>query len=84
MIAIDRYIATNHPIKYRLNKDNIKIAFSYCVISWLISNGISLGPLIFYNNESKVSFKQIDGTSDYTCVLFHKASFVATSSIGSF
>lgn len=84
MIAIDRYIATNHPIKYRLNKDNIKVAFSYCVIPWLISIGISLGPLMFYNNEFNVSFKQINGTDDYTCVLFHKASFVVVSSIGSF
>ena len=84
MIALDRYIATNHPIKYRLQKKNIKIGLAYCSISWLISILISLGPLAFYNTEFEDSFKSLNGTNDYICVLFHKPSFVVLSSIGSF
>ena len=88
MIALDRYIATNHPIKYRAHKNNPKIAIAYISTAWLISVFISLWPLIFEKSDSnrfkESGLKKIEGTHDYTCVLFHKPLFVVLSSIGSF
>ncbi len=97
MISIDRYIATNHPIKYRIHKNNPKIGIAYISTAWLISFLISLGPLFFYNietndtfNKTKVSkrssLKLINNTNSslHTCVLFHETSFVVLSSLGSF
>lgn len=97
MISIDRYIATNHPIKYRIHKNNPKIGIAYISTAWLISFLISLGPLFFYNietndtfNKTKVSkrssLKQINNTNSslHTCELFHETSFVVLSSLGSF
>ena len=96
MIAIDRYIATIHPIKYRQLKKNPKIAIIYISTSWFISLLISLGPLFIYdidltysNNSTEKpkrqsSLKQIEGTNDYVCFLFNKLSYVILSSIGSF
>ncbi len=86
MIAIDRYIATIHPIKYRQLKTNPKIAIIYISTSWFISLLISLGPLFLYdidltysNNSTEKakrqsSLKQIEGTNDYVCFLFNKLS----------
>lgn len=93
MIAIDRYIATIHPIKYRQLKTNPKIAIIYISTSWFISLLISLGPLFIYDLNSKnnaekpkkqSSLKQIEGTKDHVCFLFNELSFVILSSIGSF
>jgi hypothetical protein len=88
MIAIDRYIATIHPIKYRQLKTNPKIAIIYISTSWFISLLISLGPLFLYDNAEKAkkqsSLKQIEGTNDHVCFLFNELSFVILSSIGSF
>ena len=75
MISIDRYIATNHPIKYRIHKNNPKIGIAYISTAWLISFLISLGPLFFYKietndtfNKTKVSkrssLKQINNTNN--------------------
>ncbi len=52
MIAFDRYIATNHPIKYRAQKNNSKYGIAYVGISWLISSLISLGPMLFASIDS--------------------------------
>ena len=112
MIAFDRYIATNHPIKYRVQKNNCRYGMAYVGISWLISSLISLGPMIFdsidsYSSSSssnsrsaqtsspsnqtmkemssqRSSLKQIEGTNQFTCVLFHKPLFVVSSSVVSF
>lgn len=51
-ISLDRYIATNHPIRYRKQKNSIRTAITYCTISWLISIMISLGPLIFKSSTT--------------------------------
>lgn len=51
VISLDRYIATNHPIRYRKQKNSIKIAIIYCTVSWVISIIISLGPLIFISSD---------------------------------
>ena len=53
VISLDRYIATNHPIRYRKQKNSIKIAIIYCTVSWLISIIISLGPLSFSKDNSE-------------------------------
>ena len=93
MIAIDRYIATIHPIKYRQLKKNPKIAIIYISTSWFISLLIGLGPLFIFDLNSKnnaekpkrqSSLKQIEGTKDHVCFLFNELSFVILSSIGSF
>jgi hypothetical protein len=93
MIAIDRYIATIHPIKYRQLKTNPKIAIIYISTSWFISLLIGLGPLFIFDLNSKnnaekpkrqSSLKQIEGTKDHVCFLFNELSFVILSSIGSF
>lgn len=51
VISLDRYIATNHPIRYRKQKNSIKTAIIYCTVSWLISIIISLGPLFFISSD---------------------------------
>ncbi len=88
MIALDRYIATNQPIKYKTQKNNSKTAFAYISITWLISIFISLWPLILEkaqpNSLKESGLKKIEGTHDYTCVLFNLPLFVVLSSIGSF
>lgn len=53
VISLDRYIATNHPIRYRKQKNSIKIAITYCTVSWLISIIISLGPLFFVSSDDQ-------------------------------
>jgi hypothetical protein len=98
VIAIDRYIATNHPIIYRQHKNSVKTAIIYCTISWIVSLAISIPPFVHdlhssinnkiqYNNfsESEVSknLKSI-GDNKYECLLYVKASFVIASSLGSF
>ena len=83
VISLDRYVATNHPIRYRKHKNNFKMALLYCTISWLISITISLGPLTVDPQQS--GLKKIDNTTDlYQCVLFQTPSFVIISSLFSF
>jgi hypothetical protein len=53
VISWDRYIATNHPIRYRKQKNSIKVAIIYCVVSWVISITISLVPLAFSKENSE-------------------------------
>lgn len=52
VISLDRYIATNHPIRYRKQKNNLKVAILYCAVSWLISILISLGPLFLMSSST--------------------------------
>lgn len=87
VIALDRYIATNHPIRYRKQKNSIKIAILYCTISWLISITISLGPLIFVGSDDdakKSGLKQMENSTEFECVLFQTPSYVILSSLFSF
>ena len=46
VIAIDRYIATNHPIMYRKQKNSVKTAIIYCTIAWIVSFAISIPPFV--------------------------------------
>lgn len=83
VISLDRFVATNHPIRYRKHKNNFKMALLYCTISWFISITISLGPLTVDPQQS--GLKKIDNSSDlYQCVLFQTPSFVIVSSLFSF
>jgi hypothetical protein len=98
MISIDRYIATNHPIKYRIHKNNTKIGIVYVSTVWLISIMISFGSFLMYKNHKTSNginsttiindysslFKQIKGTNDFTCASIIRPSFVILSSIVSF
>ena len=98
VIAIDRYIATNHPIVYRQQKNSIKTAVIYCTISWIVSLAISIPPFVhdLYSsinnktqnqtlNQPKVSKNLFYiGDNKYECLLYVKPSFVITSSLGSF
>jgi hypothetical protein len=98
MISIDRYIATNHPIKYRIHKNNTKIGIAYISTVWLISIMISFGSFLMYKNHKTSNsinsttlindysslFKQIKGTNDFTCASIIRPSFVILSSIVSF
>jgi hypothetical protein len=88
VISLDRYIATNHPIKYIKQKNSVKTALIYIAVSWLISIIISLGPLLFKaidsGGQSKSGLMRIENTDFYDCVLFKTPSFVILSSLGSF
>jgi len=91
VISLDRYIATNHPIKYIKQKNSVKTALIYIAVSWLISIIISLGPLLFKaidssegESQSKSGLMRIENTDSYDCVLFKTPSFVILSSLGSF
>ena len=98
VIAIDRYIATNHPIVYRQQKNSIKTAVIYCTISWIVSLAISIPPFVHdlyssinNNTQAKESDSprasknlQINIENKYECVLYYKPSFVIGSSLGSF
>ena len=53
-IALDRFIATNHPIRYMKQKKNVKTALIYCTIPWLISIILSLGPLAIYTPDTSL------------------------------
>jgi hypothetical protein len=57
VISLDRYIATNHPIRYRKQKNSIKMAIIYCTVSWLISIMISLGPLFFISSDEEIAVR---------------------------
>ncbi len=91
VISLDRYIATNHPIKYLKQKNSLKTALIYIAVSWLISIIISLGPLLFKafdsnerETQTKSGLMRIENTDLYDCVLFKTPSFVILSSLGSF
>ena len=45
--ALDRYIATNHPILYRKQQqgNSVRIVMLYCSLAWTISFTVSVVPL---------------------------------------
>lgn len=85
-IAVDRYIATNHPIIYRKHKKSPKIGIILSIIAWIVSILISLNAFLidtlFPNGKNETSLKLIDG--NYKCILFYTEYFVIASSLGSF
>jgi len=45
-IALDRFIATYHPVHYRTRKNGIRTKLYYCLVPWLISLLICVAPII--------------------------------------
>ncbi|CAF1007549.1 unnamed protein product [Adineta ricciae] len=94
MIAFDRYIATNYPIRYRHHRHSIRLALIYICVAWFVSIAICLLPTLFF--EKKVPmFSEIQNTTIYIsptkytannrqCELFKDLNFVVTSSLLSF
>jgi hypothetical protein len=94
MIAFDRYIATNYPIRYRHHRHSIPLALSYICIAWFVSLAICLLPTLFFEkkipiySESKNRTIYISPTkytsSNRQCELYQDLNFVLTSSLLSF
>ncbi|CAF0820873.1 unnamed protein product [Didymodactylos carnosus] len=80
MIACDRYIATNHPIRYRHHRHSIRIALIYVFVAWFVSIAISLLPALFFEKKTTVKYS----ASEKQCDLYKDLKFVVTSSILSF
>nr|QVK45757.1 G protein-coupled receptor [Proales similis] len=87
-IALDRFIATNYPVKYMKQKNSFRTALLYIAVSWIISFLISLGPLIFkfgnYDPAAGPRFGLRTVNNRDECVLFQTPSFVILSSLVSF
>lgn len=94
-IAIDRFIATNKPVKYLMRKNNVKVAAVYCIVPWIISLTLGVGPFLLpKTNELQTSIlanttslsNQNNRTvfSTFECVLFDTPVFVVFSSLFSF
>lgn len=75
VISLDRYIATNHPIRYRKQKNSIKMAIIYCTVSWVISIIISLGPLFFISSEESGINTPSNDINNYNISTASVASF---------
>ena len=94
MIAFDRYIATNYPIRYRRHRHSIRLALSYICVAWFVSIGICLLPTFFFEKNTQVDSETENRTSyvltirymslDRQCVLYKNLNFVLTSSLLSF
>lgn len=94
MIAFDRYIATNYPIRYRHHRNSIRLALIYICVAWFVSIAICLLPTLFF--EKKVAtFSEIHNQTIYIsptkytasnlqCELYKDLNFVVISSILSF
>ncbi|CAF1191299.1 unnamed protein product [Adineta steineri] len=94
MIAFDRYIATNYPIRYRHHRHSIRLALSYICVAWFVSIAICLLPTLFF--EKKVAiYSEIKNETIYIlptkytssnrqCELYKDLNFVVTSSLLSF
>ena len=52
MIAFDRYIATNYPIRYRHHRHSISLALIYICIAWFVSIAICLLPTLFFTGSN--------------------------------
>jgi len=94
MIACDRYIATNHPIRYRHHRHSIRIALYYVAVSWGVSLAISLLPTLFFEKKIPTFDNRTNRTvyrpptkysaQEKSCELYKDLKFVVTSSILSF
>jgi hypothetical protein len=79
VIAIDRYIATNHPIIYRKQKNSVKIAVIYCTISWIVSLAISIPPFVhdLYSSISKDDILEVAGDTQLVDVSTPKTKIIS-------
>jgi hypothetical protein len=94
MIAFDRYIATNYPIRYRHHRHSIHLALSYICVAWFVSIAICLLPTLFFekkiemysemNNETIYVSPTKYTASNHQCELYKDLHFVVTSSLLSF
>ncbi|UJR34933.1 hypothetical protein I4U23_027709 [Adineta vaga] len=94
MIAFDRYIATNYPIRYRHHRHSIRLALIYICVAWFVSIAICLLPTLFF--EKKVAiYSEIRNETIYMtptkytstnrqCELYKDLNFVVISSLLSF
>lgn len=94
MIAFDRYIATNYPIRYRHHRHSVRLALIYISIAWFVSIAICLLPTLFFEKKIPFFSKELNQTilvtpTKYTstnlqCELYKDLNFVLTSSLLSF
>jgi hypothetical protein len=94
MIAFDRYIATNYPIRYRHHRHSIRLALSYICVAWFVSIAICLLPTLFFEKQipiySEIKNRTIYisptkyNSSSLQCELYKDLNFVVTSSLLSF
>ncbi|CAF0768502.1 unnamed protein product [Rotaria sp. Silwood1] len=94
MIAFDRYIATNYPIRYCHHRQSIRLALIYIWIAWFVSIAICLLPTLFFEKKNAIFLESENRTiyvspTKYTalnrqCELYKDLNFVVTSSLLSF
>jgi hypothetical protein len=94
MIAFDRYIATNYPIRYRHHRHSIRLALSYICVAWFVSIAICLLPTLFFEKKLPMYLESENRTiyvppikytsSNRQCELYKDLNFVVTSSLLSF
>jgi hypothetical protein len=94
MIAFDRYIATNYPIRYRYHRHSIHLALSYICVAWFVSLAICLLPTLFFEKKIPIYSQEQNRTiynsptkytsSNLQCELYKDLNFVVTSSLLSF
>jgi hypothetical protein len=94
MIAFDRYIATNYPIRYCHHRHSIRLALSYICVAWFVSIAICLLPTLFFEKKNPI-YSEIENRTIYVsptkytssnrqCELYKDLNFVVTSSLLSF
>ncbi|CAF1625341.1 unnamed protein product [Rotaria magnacalcarata] len=94
MIAFDRYIATNYPIRYCHHRHSIRLALSYICVAWFVSIAICLLPTLFFEKKNSI-YSAIENRTIYVlptkytssnrqCELYKDLNFVVTSSLLSF
>ena len=94
MIAFDRYIATNYPIRYRYHRHSIRLALIYISIAWFVSIAICLLPTLIFEKKIEIYSEKENRTilvsptkytsSNRQCELYKDSNFVVTSSLLSF
>ncbi|CAF0957130.1 unnamed protein product [Rotaria sordida] len=94
MIAFDRYIATNYPIRYCHHRHSIRLAVIYICVAWFVSIAICLLPTLFFEKKTPIYSHSENRTiylspikytsSNRQCELYKDLNFVVTSSLLSF
>lgn len=94
MIAFDRYIATNYPIRYCHHRHSTFLALGYICIAWFVSIAICLLPTLFFEKKKPIYSETENRTiyisptkytsSNRQCELYKDLNFVVTSSLLSF
>lgn len=94
VIAFDRYIATNYPIRYRHHRHSIRLALIYICVAWFVSIAICLLPTLFFEKKVPHFSQEFNRTiymspikytaTNRQCELYKDLNFVVTSSLLSF